>query len=730
MPKSRLTAGALSAALIVGVLSIPTLQGGAARAAEPCTDAKEVRILNFNDFHGRIAKSGPDTSVFFGTLNELRNDNTLVVSGGDNVGASLFTSAVQHDEPTLNILNTAKIDVSAIGNHELDKGYADLGRILDSAEFPYLSANLTKVSDGSLASADGAYKIFEKNGVKIAVIGAVTKDLPSLISPETFKTIKVGDPVEAVNKYADQLKDGDPNNDEADIVIAAYHEGAALAQNDKKGNEVNDLAAQKAASETFKKIAESSKNVDVILNGHTHQAYAYVDGKRPIVQSASYAELIGQIDLKIGTDSAGKRTVCEATATNVKPKNFTPAKDADAATKDQLKRDRDAYVAANAADVDPVVQDALAKAEELGKPELAKAPKAITRAKKADGSEDRGSRSELSDMVAQMFYEEVGGKAEGTVGIQNPGGTRADLVPNENGGITYAQVAAVLPFANTVMTTEITGAQFKTMLEQQWQPKGASRPVLMMGLSNNVAYTYDEARAEGDRITAIEIDGKPVDPNATYTVVSGSFLIQGGDNFFVLKEGKNTRDTGRADLEAWSSWVKAQETLKAFPRAEIKTQTPAPTEFKLGGAIQARYDATGGEKAYGKPTSNEIDLGGGRVVQHFGDACDAYWAPGAGANFVCWGNKTEWERLGGINGSLGAPTGNEVSLGGHIVVQTFEHGRIYWSPQFGARAVHGGILVRYLNAGGHEMLGVPATGELKLNGGVVQHFAKGLIMWP
>ncbi len=729
MPKSRLTAGALSAALIVGVLSIPALDKTAAFAAEPCTDAKDVRVLTFNDFHGRIAKSGPDTKVFFAHLNELRNDNTLVVLGGDNVGASLFTSAVQNDEPTLQILNAAGVEVSAIGNHELDKGYADLERIANIADFRYLSANLTKKADSSIASPDGAYQIFEKNGFKIAVVGAVTADLPSLIAPSVFDTIAISDPVAAVNKYAADLKDGNAENGEADIVIAAYHEGGVLAQNDKNGQQVNDLDAQKAASTTFKKIAETSPNVDVILNGHTHQAYAYVDGKRPIVQSASYAQLIGQIDLKLAKDDAGKTVVCDATAANVKKSFDTGNKDK--AIADQAKADREAYLNANAiAAVNTAIDDAIAKADELGKPELAKAEKPITRAKKADGSEDRGSRSELSDMVAQMFYEEVGGKAEGTVGIQNPGGTRADLVPNENGGITYAQVAAVLPFANTVMTTEITGAQFKTMLEQQWQPKGASRPVLMMGLSNNVAYTYDEARAEGDRITAIEIDGKPVDPNATYTVVSGSFLIQGGDNFFVLKEGKNTRDTGRADLAAWSSWVKAQETLKAFPRAEIKTQTPAPTEFKLGGAIQARYDATGGEKAYGKPTSNEIDLGGGRVVQHFGDACDAYWAPGAGANFVCWGNKTEWERLGGINGSLGAPTGNEVSLGGHIVVQTFEHGRIYWSPQFGARAVHGGILVRYLNAGGHEMLGVPATGELKLNGGVVQHFAKGLIMWP
>lgn len=150
----------------------------------------------------------------------------------------------------------------------------------------------------------------------------------------------------------------------------------------------------------------------------------------------------------------------------------------------------------------------------------------------------------------------------------------------------------------------------------------------------------------------------------------------------------------------------------------------------MTGAIQAAWSRAGGPTgAFGLPTSDEIQLGDYRVVQHF-EGGDAYWAPGAGAWFVYRGNKTEWERLGGINGYLGAPTGNEVWLGNNVVVQTFQGGRIYWSPSYGARAVHGAILERFLRAGGHEALGVPMTGEYAYGAGVRQDFAGAVLLWP
>ncbi|WCC81176.1 5'-nucleotidase [Cutibacterium equinum] len=168
----------------------------------------------------------------------------------------------------------------------------------------------------------------------------------------------------------------------------------------------------------------------------------------------------------------------------------------------------------------------------------------------------------MSNMVADMFKDTLGKDDPNFIGLQNPGGTRASLLEKD---ITYKQAAQVLPFANTLMTTKITGAQFKTVLEQQWQRdtdgKVPSRPYLQLGVSKNVTYTYDESRKEGDRITAIWINGKPIDPKGTYTVGSGSFLIAGGDNFTELAKGSKPIDTGKIDLSAWVDWIKAQKNL-------------------------------------------------------------------------------------------------------------------------------------------------------------------------
>ncbi|MDO5498729.1 MAG: 5'-nucleotidase, partial [Propionibacteriaceae bacterium] len=184
------------------------------------------------------------------------------------------------------------------------------------------------------------------------------------------------------------------------------------------------------------------------------------------------------------------------------------------------------------------------------------------------------------------FREQLGNDDPEFIGVQNPGGTRADF---DAGDITYQEAASILPFANTLMTTQLTGAQVKTMLEQQWQRDAAgavpSRPFLALGLSENVTYTYDESRAEGDRITSITVNGEPIDPAGRYTVGSGSFLISGGDNFRVIGEGVNTRDTGRVDLEAWVDWIRTQDGVSPEYARRGVSVSPLPAELTAGAPV-------------------------------------------------------------------------------------------------------------------------------------------------
>ncbi len=545
MPRSapaRFAAVLTAAAATLGTTVMTANAVGAA-----CVTTTPLTLLNFNDFHGRLARSSPNTVQFVGTLEEQRalagEANTLVLSAGDSVGASLFASFAQNDEPTLDLLNAMDVAASAVGNHELDQGFSDLtGRIAPGVEFPYLAANL--YLKGTTTPAVPAYTVVTKNGLRVGIVGAVTSGLSGLVSPAGIATLDVGDPVQAVNHTIADLKDGNEANGEADVIVVEYHEGAGVGSTPTAGIPASTLAEQLTASPLFADlVTNTDPRAQVIFNGHTHQVYAWdgavPGGTRPVLQAGSYASNVGKVSLVL---DAATGATCSYTQA-VLPMSATPV-DTLVATYPR--------VAAAKVIVDKAVDDAAV----IGNRVIGTAAAPITRAK-TTGNE-RGLESTLSNMIAQMFKDTLGTTDPNFIGMQNPGGTRADIAA---GPITYGQAAGILPFANTLMTTELTGTQLKKVLEQQWQtkadgtPLGGSRPVLMLGLSSNVTFTYDASLPWGSRITSVRVSGRPLDPAGTYTVGSGSFLIAGGDQFWEIAKGANPTDTGRADLEAWVEWI-------------------------------------------------------------------------------------------------------------------------------------------------------------------------------
>lgn len=536
--------------------------------AAPST-VKDINLLNINDFHGRI---DANTVNFAGTVEQLKGQfpgSTAFVSAGDNIGASLFASSVQKDKPTLDVLNALGLSASATGNHEFDKGESDLtGRVKDAAKFSYLAANLTKDGKPLLDS----YKIVELNGVKVGIIGAITQETPTLVSPGGIKGLAFGDPVDAVNKVADQLSDGNPANGEADVLVAEYHEGTS------DGVSTNSTLEQALAKGgVFKKITEgTSPKVDVIFNGHTHAEYAWnapVPGAagetRPVLQTGSYGERIGQVVLKYDT-TTGKTT----TVTN---HNVSRTKDAAA---DLVAK----YPAV--AEVDRITKAALDHAAKVGNEKIAVATAAITTAFREGKRDDRSAESTLGNLVADALVNKLAAPERGgaEIGVVNPGGLRADL---DKGDITVAQANAVLPFLNNLWTTSLTGAQFKTVLEQQWQRDAAgnvpSRAYLQLGVSKNVSYTFDAERPEGDRITSITVNGAPIDPAREYRIGSFSFLLQGGDNFREFAKGKDTKDTGLVDSDVWIQYLKDNKPVSPdFARRAVQVKGLPTGEVKAG----------------------------------------------------------------------------------------------------------------------------------------------------
>lgn len=534
-------AGVAALAMTVGGLipaqaAPPTDKDGNGKAAGRTVD---INLVTVNDFHGRIEQSGTAAGIarLATAVDQIRaeNPNTVFAAAGDMIGASTFTSFIQEDVPTIETLNAAGLDVSAVGNHEFDRGFADLTeRVMPLADWEYLGANVYDKVTGAPALPE--YWIEKFDGVRIGFVGAVTDELPSLVSPTGIQDISVGSPVDAANRVADQLSDGRSNNGEADIVILLVHEGAATTAIE---------SATDPDSRFGHIVLNANDNIDAIVSGHTHLPYNHVIEGRPVISSGQYGERYS--NMEITYDRKAK------SITSMENTLYTMA------TAFDDRGNVTQWLTQPDPDIVPIVEAATAVANELGNVVIGQTSAAFNRAQQpgsVSGApalvENRGGESTLGNFVAdvQLWALNADGTRDVDITLMNPGGLRADI---NAGDTTYREAANVQSFANTLVTVDMTGEQVKAVLEQQWQPVGASRPFLKLGVNEALSYTYDPTAAQGSHIIDIFLDGQPLDPAAIYTVGANSFLGGGGDNFttFALPEVAATKaDSGKIDLEA------------------------------------------------------------------------------------------------------------------------------------------------------------------------------------
>jgi len=551
----------------------------------PDPDVDTVQVLATNDFHGRLlddpGSAAAGAASMAGAVKQLRADNedTIFAAAGDLIGASTFESFIQNDEPTIDALNEAGLEVSSVGNHEFDKGYDDLlTRVMPRTTWEYIGANVEfkDTEDGHVAGDPALPETWCEalpNGRVVGFVGAVTEDLPTLVSASAIQDVVVTDIVDAVNEHADELKgpDGCGADGPADLVVELVHEGAATTAY----SSVTD-------DSTFGQIvAGADENVDAIVSGHTHLAYNHkvpvqewiVEGravtKRPVVSAGQYGANLNRLQFEF---APGGGELVNIRQTVLQLKDY----DADPATQQ-------------------IVDAAVAFANVKGNEVLGDIEDRFLRARRTgdDGQivESRGGESTLGNQIAEMQRWKTGAD----IGFMNPGGLRADILgldgtPRQ---VTYRQAANAQPFANTLVTMDLTGEQIKTLLEQQWQRDAdgniPSRPFLRLGTSAGFTSTFDASRPEGSRITGMWLDGDPIDPAATFRVSATSFLAGAGDNFWAFRDGADVQDTGKTDLEA------VVDYLHEF--AEHDVDAPLPVDYaqhQVGiafpGAAPAAYE--------------------------------------------------------------------------------------------------------------------------------------------
>lgn len=539
------------------VLALTSTVPAAAQTAAPV----ELRILAINDFHGNLRPppggiriNDPEDSSrkvmvaaggaeYMATLvKQLREGhrNTIFVAAGDLIGASPFLSAMFHDEPSIESLSMMGLAISSVGNHEFDEGKTELLRMQNGgchpvdgcqgphpftgAKFRYLAASTVETATGR--SVLPPYEIREFDGIPVAFIGLTLKETAGIVSPAGIAGLEFRDEADTVNALVPQLKARG-----VEAIVVLIHQGGEPA------GDYNECPA--ITGPIVDIVRKFDRAVDVVVSGHTHRAYiCNIDG-RLVTSGDKYGTLVTAIDLKL---DPATRDIVGAKAENVIVANASLARDAE--------------------------QTALIDAyDRLSAPIASRPAGSVTQTLSRVPNE--AGESALGDVVAdaQLFATRDAKDGSAVIALTNPGGIRSDIIPKENGAITFGDVFASQPFRNRLVTMTLTGRQLKDMLEQQWLDP--QRPRILQ-VSNGFSYTWDASKPFGERVSLekMTLGGRQIEAGSGYRVTLNDYLAVGGDGFSVAKEG-TALQYGGYDADALFAFFRAHGPVGPLPLTRI-----------------------------------------------------------------------------------------------------------------------------------------------------------------
>lgn len=550
-------------------------------SADPFT----VKIIAFNDYHGNLESPGTfavNTSVpaasrpavggaefIAAHVARLKSQNpqNVVVGAGDFIGASPLISAAFFDEPSIETLNRIGVEYSAVGNHEFDKGTAELLRLqnggckitndqidpnsckgatvgtpvpFEGAKFQWLAANV-------FASATGkplfpAYGIKTFNGVKVAFIGMTLKGTPAIVTPTGVANLEFRDEAQTVNALIPELR-----TQGIEAVVVLIHEGGFQTgtQSDINGCEGN--LAGSAIANIVKQLDDA---VDVVVSGHTHAAYnctlPNASGRSiPVSSSSAFGRVLTDIDVTINPAS----------------KNITKV-----ATTNRLVTRNDSAVTADAT-VEKIVKSYQGLVLEVANTVIGAISSELPNSR-TDGACNMPAGNLIADAALAATQPANFGQAVLAFmnggGVRSPGFTFAQSPANEGDGtITYGEAFTVQPFGNSLVTMTLTTQDLKNVLEEQFAGcRGQSATATRFMLpSAGFKFVWDGAKACDARIssvtltangsteTLVDTKGVVTNPSKTYRVTVNNFMADGGDGYSTFFKGTN-RLGGSQDIDA------------------------------------------------------------------------------------------------------------------------------------------------------------------------------------
>lgn len=431
--------------------------------------------------------------VFAAYVEKEREKNpggVILVDSGDAMQGTALSN-VNKGKPVVDVLNAIDFDAAAIGNHEWDWGRDVFFERQKKAGFAYLAANIFDAATGQRPEWVQPYKIVEKNGLKVAIIGVTPKNTPEVTLKANVEGLTFIDEAEAVNQVVRELQG------QADLFVVTAHVGAF--QDPETGAITGGLA----------EMAKKLQGVNAIVGGHIPN---FVNGEVngiPIVMANRGLYALGGINLVV--DGATKQVTARYTRVD---KTYGDAVQPVASVKKIVDDYNDA--------VKTIMGEVLAS---------------------TDVRMDRTGRGQ--SVMGNFITDVIRAKAGTQIAFQNSGGVRTDWDP---GNITLGMVYEVMPFDNTIVTMKLTAQQVKETLEAR--VKNEQDPDIQ---TSGVKFTWDPAASKGQKIKSISLldgtslykreNGQDAFAEGTFTVATNNFMATGGDGFEALKNGQDTTDT-------------------------------------------------------------------------------------------------------------------------------------------------------------------------------------------
>jgi 5'-nucleotidase len=581
-------------------IGAPAARPPRAAPVQPADGAVEVTLIAFNDFHGNLeppqrpvvarGPAGEEVRVPAGGAAHLaaaieslraKNPNHLVLSAGDLISASPLISSLFLDEPTIHAMNMIRLDFNAVGNHEFDRGRAELLRLdrggcekhtnrepcavdrdFRGADFGFLAANVVTEAGNTLFPAY-AMRSFGSGAarVDVGIIGLTLEDTPSLVTPEGISGLTFRDEADTINALVPRLE-----AEGAELIVVVIHEGLRTEAG------YNDKTCEGISGDLMPILQRLSPKVDVIISGHTHQAYicdfGTIDPTRPFLATSAAAAGALLTEIRLTVDPRTGRTISRRADNHIVQVGRQTTAPGEVPTTNLFPR----YAPV------PAIVDLVDRYRRAAEPAAARVVGRLS--SQALREANPAGESALGNLIAdaQLTAMRVPERGGAQIAFMNSGGLRADLVPAADGSLTYGQAYSVQPFGNTLATRSFTGRQIRGILEQQWASGSNSveKPNILLP-SAGFTYSYDLSKPAGQRVMDMRLNGQPVRDDQTYRVALSNFLASGGDNFTGFRQGTD-QVGGPLDLDALEAYLRANPRLAPPMTDRIRRLDAPPAE--------------------------------------------------------------------------------------------------------------------------------------------------------